>query len=152
MTEYCGGGDLKLMLRQDGPLPPAVIQSIGHKITSGLRHIHSHGIIVCQLTPSKIMLTGSSITISDLGYSVHVLGAEPRLSSEEAAYLRSTRYLYLAPEVVRARDVVASFTLASDFWALGCMLFEMATGRLPFGSKSLEEHANVGCSRWMHMT
>ena len=141
--EYCGGGDLKLMLRQDGALPPTVIQSIGHKIASGLRHIHSHGIIVCQLCPSKVMLTGSTITISDLGYSVHVLGAEPTLSSAEGAYIRSTRYLYMAPEVVRARDVASSFTLASDFWAFGCMLFEMATGHLPFTSKSLEEHALV---------
>ncbi len=114
-----------------GPLSVEEAVSIGAQIAAGLRQAHERGIVHRDLKPSNIMLSSSGpAKIMDFGL------ARSRGRSEiTKTGARIGTIGYMSPEQMRGEKV----DHRTDIWALGVVLHEMLTGRLPFKGDS--DHA-----------
>ena len=134
IVEFCAGGSLFSLLSQDVKLPESTIQLFGQDILCGLRDIHAHGVVMCELKPSNILINGHSmLKLADFRLAQRVAGngaAKYDLRPKQGTPC------YMAPELF-LEDGVHSF--ASDIWSFGCVLYEMAVGQPPFVSRSFEE-------------
>ena len=109
------------------PLPLAEVVELAAKMATATHALHKQRVIHLDLKPDNILMRESGdLVLIDYGLSRH--DQLPDLLSEEFQIPMGT-YPYIAPEqVLRARD-----DLRSDIYALGVMIYEMATGKLPFG-------------------
>ncbi len=103
-----------------------------HDVAAGLACLHDHQppIIHQDIKPANVLMDGSSFIITDFGISSNVrnmLG----LSEEERSTVQGT-LPYMPPEKFMS-DMGP--LVASDIWALGASMYEMLTGRLPFGGR-----------------
>ncbi|XP_029445562.1 serine/threonine-protein kinase ULK4 [Rhinatrema bivittatum] len=152
VVELCTGGSLEVVIAQDEHLPEEVVREFGIDLVTGLYHIHELGIIFCEFTPAKILLDGPG-TLKFSNFSLAkaegenleeffaLIGSEEGISDGESTPRRNLKNrvkgspLYTAPEVIRGAD----FSVASDLWSLGCVLYEMYSGKSPFFSESFSE-------------
>ena len=122
--EYVQGEDLKSMIRMMGQLSPGQIVSIGEQVCDGLAEAHSLGVVHRDLKPQNIMIDkGGNAKIMDFGIARSVrekgiTGASVMIGTPE----------YMSPEQTEAKEV----DQRSDIYSLGIILYEMATGRVPF--------------------
>ena len=135
--EFVDGETLAARIRR-GPLALDELVAIGRQAASALDQAHAKGVVHCDLKPSNIMLTTHGIKLVDFGLaSIDGQGdAHPGTRSPEPAVpgplTRTDRLAgtvpYMSPEQVRgdARDP------RTDVYSLAVVLFEAATGRLPF--------------------
>jgi len=97
---------------------------IARQIAEGLHAAHAAGIVHRDLKPGNVMLLpDGTVRILDFGL------AKARDQSRSEAGIRFGTVSYMAPEQVRGVNVDAR----ADLWALGIVLYEMLTGRKPFG-------------------
>jgi Tol biopolymer transport system component/predicted Ser/Thr protein kinase len=140
VMEYLEGETLQQRL-QRGPLPTAQLLQHGVEITDALEKAHRQGIIHRDLKPGNIMLTKSGAKLLDFGLAK--LRTEPVLAgltkteaptvenlTEEGALAGTLQYM--APEQLEGGEADAR----TDIFALGLVLYEMATGRPAFTGKS----------------
>jgi pimeloyl-ACP methyl ester carboxylesterase len=124
-----------------GPLPIADVQRIGAEIADALHRAHQAGVVHRDLKPSNVMLTRSGAKLMDFGLArestrgavLSTAGSGPGLPTQsptvatplttEGAVMGTSQYM--APEQLEGREADAR----TDLWALGCVLYEMVTGR-----------------------
>ncbi len=100
----------------------AEILAIARQICAALDHAHNHGIIHRDLKPENVVITpDGTAKLMDFGLARHTA------SDDEEPLLTGTVF-YLAPEQARGQVVDAR----ADLYALGVLLYEAVTGRLPF--------------------
>uniref|UniRef100_A0A8K9URC4 Unc-51 like kinase 4 n=1 Tax=Oncorhynchus mykiss TaxID=8022 RepID=A0A8K9URC4_ONCMY len=154
VVELCTGGSLESVITQDECLSEDVVREFAIDLVKGLRYIHDAGIVFSDLTPSKILLDGPGT----LKYSNFCLSKAEGENLEEFFALvtadetgggdgkenTSRRNIksriqgspiYCAPEVVKGGD----HSISSDLWALGCIFYEMFSGKPPFFSETFSE-------------
>ena len=110
------------------PLPAERVADLGSRVAAALHDLHRQHLIHFDVKPSNVMFrpSGEAVLI-DFGLSR--LDGRPDLIAEEMHTPAGTG-AYIAPEqVMRVRD-----DPRSDLFALGAVLYEMATGKRPFGS------------------
>ena len=133
---------------QRGPLPAREILRLGVEITDALDRAHRAGIVHRDLKPANVMLTKSGAKLMDFGLARATGMAGPASGSgATAAALTQSPTLaqplttegsivgtfqYMSPEQLEGREADAR----SDIWSLGCVLYEMATGKRPFEGRS----------------
>ena len=124
-----------------GPLPTAQVLRYGIEIADGLDKAHRQGIVHRDLKPGNVMLTKSGAKLLDFGLAkVNWLEGAPadvsKLATREKPLTGDGTVLgtfqYMAPEQLEGKPVDAR----TDIFALGSMLYEMATGRRAFEAKS----------------
>ncbi|XP_063467343.1 serine/threonine-protein kinase ULK4 isoform X3 [Symphalangus syndactylus] len=153
VVELCTGGSLKTIIVQDENLPEDVVREFGIDLISGLHHLHKLGILFCDISPRKILLEGpgtlkfSNFCLAKVEgenleeFFALVAAEEGGGDSGENVLKKSMKSrvkgspVYTAPEVVRGAD----FSISSDLWSLGCLLYEMFSGKPPFFSESISE-------------
>jgi serine/threonine protein kinase len=106
-------------------LPLSDIAHLGLHLCSAVQYLHRHGILHLDLKPSNIVSECQRAKILDLSI------ARPPGRVKEGAGTRN----YMAPEQARG-DYVGP---AADVWGIGAVLFEAATGELPFGAPDDED-------------
>ncbi len=129
------------MEERGAPLPPSADRasltralSIVRTISHTLAFVHGRGIVHRDLKPDNVILTEDrGPVIVDFGLAVRALGQSGREELEAAGRIMGSPG-YMAPEQVRGDLVDAR----ADLYALGCMLFEIATGRLPFEGSAVK--------------
>ncbi len=140
VLEFIPGETLATRLLH-GQLPLNDVISFGIQIADALAKAHECGIVHRDLKPGNLMLTSSGIKLLDFGLSrlVTPISDDPSLNSPETADMPLTTQgafvgtlPYMAPEQVEGRDVDGR----TDIYALGCVLFEMATGERLFRGTS----------------
>ncbi len=119
-----------------GPLPAAEVVRLGVQIADALERAHASGIVHRDLKPGNIMLTRSGAKLLDFGLARPAgLGAagndtstptQARALTSDGAIVGT--FQYMAPEQLEGREADAR----SDLWALGCVLYEAATGKRAF--------------------
>ncbi|KAL5712821.1 non-specific serine/threonine protein kinase [Ranunculus cassubicifolius] len=132
VLEYCVGGDLMTLLKQDGQLPEESVHDLARDLVKALQYLHSKGIIYCDLKPSNILLDENGRTkLCDFGLA-RKLSDISKVSSSQLTQAKRGTPFYMAPELFQDGGV---HSYASDFWALGCVLYECYTGSPPFVGK-----------------
>ena len=122
--EFVPGEDLKSFIRRSGHLTEAKAVGLARQIAEGLAEAHRIGVVHRDLKPQNVMIDkDGNAKIMDFGIarSLHtrgVTGTGVIIGTPE----------YMAPEQAEGRDVDHRV----DLYALGAILFEMVTGRVPF--------------------
>uniref|UniRef100_A0A2K6EFJ3 Unc-51 like kinase 4 n=1 Tax=Propithecus coquereli TaxID=379532 RepID=A0A2K6EFJ3_PROCO len=129
-------GSLETVIAQDENLPEDVVREFGIDLITGLHHLHKLGILFCDISPGKVIYeSGFSNPFLAVIEGRFVLGTI-QISNRVVVYtLFPGSPIYTAPEIVRGID----FSVASDLWSLGCLLYEMFSGKPPFFSDSVSE-------------
>src|SRR5262245_32167032 len=142
VMEYLEGETLSDRLRR-GALPIAQALRYAIEVADALDHAHRQGIVHRDLKPANIMLTRTGAKLLDFGVvrlqAVDVVAADASLTrvatetqsiTEEGTSPGTLQYM--APEQVEGRETDAR----TDIFALGVVLYEMATGRRAFEGAS----------------
>jgi eukaryotic-like serine/threonine-protein kinase len=130
---------------QSGPMPLDEILGIAKQIAEGLEYAHEHGIIHRDLKPANIKINEEgTVKLLDFGLA-KVLSAgisEVDIQHSPTISLEATRAgvilgtaAYMSPEQAKGRPV----DKRTDIWAFGCVLYEMATRRVPFRGESVSD-------------
>jgi eukaryotic-like serine/threonine-protein kinase len=133
VMELVEGRSLADRLRQ-GPLPVNQVLQYGAQIADALTTAHAQGIIHRDLKPGNVMETPKGIKLLDFGLAKYatttLLGDAETTLTVRGAVLGTPAYM--APEQLEGHDCDAR----TDIFALGLVLFEMATGSRAFGGSS----------------
>ena len=131
VTEYADGGDLNrkiLKLREKkSPLTEKEIVNYLTQICLALNHMHKKKVIHRDLKSGNVFLTKSGLVkLGDFGISKGF-----KNTWEKAITKVGTPY-YLSPEIISSKP----YDSKSDIWALGVLLYEMMTYKMPFNANS----------------
>lgn len=118
---------LERALRLRGRFEPDEAARLVVEIARAADYLHQHGIVHCDLKPSNILLEDDQPLITDFGLS-QVLDRDEESAAEGERHVAGT-IPYMSPEQLRGRA-----GKPSDIYALGAVLFELLTGRTPYGS------------------
>jgi serine/threonine protein kinase len=138
VMEYLQGETLAARL-QKGPLPPAQALRYGVQIAQALDRAHMHGLVHRDLKPANIMLTKDGAKVLDFGLakayaaleeSGSVLVTRTEALTSEGTLLGTLPYM--SPEQLEGKKADPR----SDIFSFGTVLYEMVTGKRPFGGES----------------
>ena len=129
VVEHIDGIRLDDWVRR-APIAPQEIARLGSTLALALHDLHRHDVAHLDLKPTNVLYraTGEAVLI-DFGLAHH--GHYPDLLAEELRFPIGN-WVYMAPEQV----VGVRGDPRSDIFALGAILYELATGRFPFGNPS----------------
>jgi beta-lactam-binding protein with PASTA domain/predicted Ser/Thr protein kinase len=128
VMEYVEGRTLRDVVRQEGPILPERAAEIGQAVARALATAHHAGLVHRDIKPGNIMLTrDGEVKVMDFGIARTSTGDT---LTQTAAVLGTASYL--SPEQAQGATVDAR----SDIYSLGCVLYEMLTGRPPFTGDS----------------
>ncbi len=144
VMEYVVGQSLGDLLHARAALSTAEICAIGAQCCAGLAHAHELGIVHRDLSPENVMLTptpeGPAVKIIDFGVARAALSTEQSAHTADATLTRAGDFIgkprYASPEQAGSLRPGEALDGRSDLYSLGLLLYEMATGALPFQSES----------------
>lgn len=123
VMEYIDGITLREYMRRNGPLGFEKSMDFIMQILSALQHAHEKGVVHRDIKPQNIMVqAGGKLKVTDFGIA--------QISDKEkgnSGVAMGTVY-YISPEQASGKAT----TFSSDIYSAGIMLYEMATGKLPF--------------------
>jgi serine/threonine-protein kinase len=158
--EFLSGRDLARILADEFPLGEARIVRIGAQILSALAEAHAQGIVHRDLKPENVMVEprrGEPDFVKVLDFGIAKITApgvnEPKLT--QAGLVCGTPE-YMSPEQARGAEIDAR----SDLYSMGVLLYQLATGELPFQSdtpvgyltKHLSEQPVPARERWAELS
>lgn len=128
VMELLRGRDLSRVLSEEGPMDPSRAADVARQVAEALQLAHERGAVHRDIKPGNIFLTDSGeVKVTDFGIAT----AAEQSSLTRTGDILGTAF-YLSPEQVRGMPA----TPLSDLYALGCVLFEMVTGRPPFSAET----------------
>ena len=133
VMEHVEGKPLSQLIPSDG-LPPESVIRYGTQIADALAHAHERGIVHRDLKSPNVVITPEGrAKVLDFGLAARMpqADAEAVTKTQDAiphAGMLVGTLAYMAPEVLRGETATAR----SDIWALGVLLYEMASGKPPF--------------------
>lgn len=119
--EYLSGGDLSNLIKQDNGLPEPMLRVIARMLIDGIQYIHSKNTLFYNFKPTNFVFDEYN-TLKFVDFSC----ARFFQDKEEP---QGCPMIYLAPELLSKKELPS---IESDFWSLGVLLFELATGKAPF--------------------
>lgn len=130
--EIMDGGSLDDYLKRRKRLSWEQTIEVAKAVARGLEHAHNKGIVHRDLKPANLFLTKSGkIKLGDFG-----IARDTERTALTAAGKTVGTYAYMAPEQIAGSPPVSRKT---DLYALGCVMFQMLTGRVPFEAENAAE-------------
>jgi serine/threonine protein kinase len=125
---YVPGSDLGRRIARDGRLDPAQAVALIAQVGNGLDAIHAAGLVHRDVKPANVLLSGDPSSehayITDFGVARNV--------ATQSGLTQTGRFVgtldYVAPEQISGEPIDARV----DVYALGCLLFKLLTGEVPF--------------------
>jgi serine/threonine protein kinase len=158
ILEYCSGSDLQTLLNQDAYLPESSVRLFGLDLLAALVYLHSNGLIHCDIRPKNILIDEFGILkLSDFKFAKKIPkvadestlglfpgsctsghskgsnksnGKDSAVNSDSSTIIPVQSLPFQAPELLSSSCVVS---IASDLYNLGCLLFLLKTGCMPYG-------------------
>jgi serine/threonine-protein kinase len=128
VMELVEGEDLKTTVRNWAPLPLANALDLAIQICKGVGYAHRAGFVHCDVKPQNVLVTKDGrAMVADFGIARVI--SEATITRGDSSW--GTPH-YFSPEQAAGQ----SATPASDVYAIGIVLYEMLTGRLPFQADS----------------
>jgi len=128
---YVRGGDVRSLLMESGPLPPARVAEIISQVSSALDAAHERGLVHRDVKPANMLLDSrpgsgrpAHVYLSDFGLSKGTLSTSGLTST--GTFLGTLDYI--SPEQIEGKPVDGR----ADQYALACAAFELLTGTPPF--------------------
>ncbi len=132
---YYGGGTLQQLIAR-GPLPVAHAIGCAAQVAAGLAHAHAAGVIHRDIKPANLMFAADgSLKIVDFG----IAKTAGETLTRKGLVLGTLAYM--SPEQAEG----GALDHRTDLWALGVVLHEMLTGRLPFSAGSIDQLFRAVC-------
>ena len=141
---YVPGGDVRTMVRRDGPLPPGRAAAVIAQVASALDAAHAAGLVHRDVKPANMLVDRRSnrsdhVYLADFGLSKKRLAASAGLTGT-GQFVGTLDYS--APEQIRGRPADGR----TDQYALACAAFELLTGAPPF------HHEEVTAVMYAHLS
>jgi len=134
VMEYVDGEDLKRLIRAGSPFSIDRALSIAIKICAGVGYAHRAGLVHADVKPQNVLVTeNDKVKVTDFGIAQALSATQPL---ERQRIVWGSPH-YFSPEQAQGEPP----TPASDVYAIGIVLFEMLTGRLPFVGADQQELA-----------
>jgi serine/threonine protein kinase len=139
VMEYVSGRSGAQILQRHGPLEPETAAEAAIQACAGLDYAHRRGIIHRDVKPGNLMVTGGPVGGGEMTVKLTDFGIARAIEQTRITQVGSVvgTAAYLAPEQVRGEEA----TPATDVYALGVVLYQFLTGRLPYEGSSLAELA-----------
>jgi serine/threonine protein kinase len=151
VMEYVEGHSGAQLLQKQGRLPPEVAVEIGAQACAGLEYAHRQGIVHRDVKPGNLMVIGGAegrgntpasahdpptgeMTVKLTDFGIARAAEQTRLTQVGSVVGTAA---YLAPEQARGEEAGP----ASDVYALGVVIYQLLSGRLPWEGSSLAELA-----------
>lgn len=133
LLEYIPGGELFHHLTSNNSLGNVFLEEhvafYGAQMSLGLAHLHRLGIVYRDLKPENCLLNAQGhLVLTDFGLSKAI---GPDDDDDECRSIIGTPE-YMAPEIIKGEP----YDYAVDWWLLGCVLYDMMTGKPPFTGKT----------------
>jgi serine/threonine protein kinase len=139
VEEFVEGESLTRVIRRGG-LSEAEICRIGRAVADALAEAHAKGIVHRDIKPDNIIVSGNRVKVLDFGIAKQVgVVAAPSSDTPTAFVTQQGMILgtihYMSPEQALGKTIDGR----ADVFSLGVVLYEMATGRRPFGGETITE-------------
>jgi serine/threonine-protein kinase len=135
VMEFVEGQDLKKIIRTEGVLSVERTLRLAIQICAGIGFAHRAGLVHADVKPQNILVTKEDIVkVTDFGIAQALSDSQP-IEQRQSVVWGSPHYF--SPEQARGEKP----TPASDVYAIGIVMFEMLTGRLPYMGTSQQELA-----------
>lgn len=141
VMEYVDGWDLSQWLQAVGPLPVSLACECAMQTAEGLAHAHHQGMVHRDIKPVNLLVAWDAQTqrpvvkILDMGLARFISETQEDGGVTRAGHVIGTPD-YIAPEAAAS---FRSADIRADVFSLGCALFKLITGRLPFGGENTME-------------
>ncbi len=139
VMEFVEGRSGAQILQRQGPLEPMAAAEIGIQACAGLDYAHRRGIIHRDVKPGNLMIVGGPLGGGEMAVKLTDFGIARAIEQTRITQVGSVvgTAAYLSPEQVRGEEA----TPATDVYALGVVLYQFLTGRLPYEGSTLAELA-----------
>ena len=125
LLEWCPGGELLRHLPRTSGLPPASARFYTACVAAALAHLHAADLVYRDVKPENCLLDARGyLKLCDFGFA-------KRLPPDGLTHTVCGTPDFMAPEVIRG----VGHGAPADVWALGCLLYELLTGRPPFAER-----------------
>lgn len=128
VLEYMDGGDLRELIderkQKDEGFPPHIPRRVLASVGGALQYVHGAGVLHRDVKPANVLLSKNSMRVKLADFGIAKLAEAATLKAQTVV---GTPY-YFSPELVSGE----LYGTASDCWALGVCIFEMAALQRPF--------------------
>jgi len=137
VMEYCSNGDLTQYINKE----KSDFVKIGRETLYGLRDLHSNGKVHRDLKPENVLIRADGTAVlTDFGIS----GDRNNRMTRQNMMGKPTQifgtYAYMPPEQMQPQKRDATVLPTTDIFSFGVMMFQLITGKLPFGQLEKEDH------------
>lgn len=127
VMEFVRGGELFFYMKKYIRFPMSAVKFFACEILVALRYLHKRNILYRDLKPENILLNHDGhVKLTDFGFATYF---------NKNTYLLCGTPEYMAPEKLMG----LGDSIQSDYWSLGCLIYEMVCGSPPFNSKTTDE-------------
>jgi len=139
VMEYVEGEPLSKIIKR-GALSEAELCRVGRGVADALAEAHAKGIVHRDIKPDNIMVNGPRVKVLDFGIAKQVEGPPPTGANDPTAFMTQQGMIlgtvhYMSPEQALGKNLDGR----TDIFSLGVVMYECATGKLPFTGETATE-------------